>query len=315
MYYIGIDVGGTGIQMGLVNEEGQIVYRGAIKTKVEDGFNKQVKDMAECALAMCADNGVSLDEVKAIGAGVPGITDPHTGAVIFCTNLGWYQVPFATEFQKYINKPVYVDNDATVAGLAEYVAGAAVGTSSCVTLTLGTGVGSGVVVNGKVWSGAHGAGSEFGHTILVADGVPCTCGNKGCVERYCSATAIIRMGREACAEHPESAIMTAAGSLENINAKHIIDAAKAGDPVGVKVFGDYVHYLGLAISGIMNMWDPDIIVLGGGVANAGDFLLDAVRAEAKKYVLYKDVEYAPIVRAKLGTEAGIIGAAMLGLNA
>ena len=166
MIRIGLDIGGTGIKLGLVNEQGQILRKSSIETRTDISFQEQVLAMVNATKALLDAQGVSLDDIHSIGAGVPGIADPRTGEVIFCTNLGWNHVPFRSTFQQYINKPVYIDNDATVAGLAESVAGISKGTSSSVFLTLGTGVGAGIIINGRIWSGAHGVGSEVGHAIL-----------------------------------------------------------------------------------------------------------------------------------------------------
>ena len=313
MVYIGIDVGGTGVQVGVVNEQGEIIAKDSFPTGVGRPYQEMIRDMADCTRSAVAKAGLTIDDVKAVGVGIPGIGDNKTGHVIFCTNLGWRDVPLRAEYQQYIDKPVYIDNDATVAGLAESVAGVSANTDSSVFLTLGTGVGGGIVIHGKVWNGFHGVGSEIGHMILKVGGEPCTCGNHGCVERYCSATAIIRMAKEAVAQHPESAILTAVnGDANAINAKVVFDAAKAGDEVALVVFREYVSYLSQAISSIMQFLDPEVIVLGGGVSKAGAFLLDAVRAEVPKYLLFKTMPHARIELAKLGPDAGIIGAAMLG---
>ncbi len=313
MLYIGIDVGGTGIQMGVVDAEGRILQKGGIVTRTDLPLTEQLKAIALCALDTLEKSGHTLAEIQAVGAGVPGVADPRNGHIAFCTNLGWRDVPFCEELGKYIPKPIYFDNDATVAGLAESVAGVSAGTSSSVFMTLGTGVGGGIVLNGKVWSGFHGVGSEIGHMILELDGEPCTCGNYGCLERYCSATAVIRMAREQVKNHPDSLILSMAeGKAENINAKIVFDAAREADPTAEKIFRRYVRYLAQAISNIIMMLDPEVIVLGGGVSRAGAFLLDAVRAEVGRYVLYKTLPYARIELARLGPDAGIIGAAMLG---
>ncbi|MBQ9306939.1 MAG: ROK family protein [Clostridia bacterium] len=312
MYRIGLDIGGTGIQIGLVDEKGHILERGEIVTNTSAPFSEQVHAMASCVQDLIDRSGYSLLDIASIGAGVPGVADQKTGEVIFCTNLGWTHVPFREEFRKYFDKPVFVDNDATVAGLAESVAGVSAGSSSSVFITIGTGIGSGIIINGRIWSGAHGVGSELGHAILELDGEPCTCGNHGCVERYCSATAIIRMARELLARHPESSMMDACeGDLKKINARIVIDAAREGDPVAIKVFRRFVKALGQTIANVVNILDPEMIVLGGGVAKAGSFLLDAVRAEVPNYILYKDLPFARIELARLGADAGIIGAAML----
>ena len=314
MVYIGIDVGGTGIQVGVVDEGGHILHKGAIVTRTDIPYQDQIKAMADCVLDTLAQNGVPLSEVKSIGVGIPGITIPKTGVVPFCTNLGWHDVPFTDEFRKHIDKPIFVDNDATVAGLAEYVAGVSAGTDSSVFITLGTGVGGGIIIHGKAWSGFHGVGSEIGHITMDLDGEPCNCGNHGCLERYCSATAIIGMARKAVADHPESKILTlCGGDPARINAKMVFDAAKEGDDTASEIFHRYVSYLAQAINTVISFLDPEIIVLGGGVSKAGDFLLDAVRKELPKYILYKSMPYARIELAQLGPDAGIIGAAMLGL--
>ena len=314
MVYIGIDVGGTGIQMGVVDQHGHILAKGGIVTRTDIPFADQIAAMADCVKDVLAKSGYTLDDVASIGAGVPGLADQKTGEVVFCTNLGWKNVPFRSEFQKHIDKPVYIDNDATVAGLAESVAGVSAGTDSSVFITLGTGVGGGIVFHGKVWSGFHGTGSELGHMIIEMDGEPCTCGNRGCLERYCSATAIIRMARELVAIHPESMIMDmCGGDPAKINAKIVFDASREGDPIAVKVFRRYVRYLGQAVANIANLLDPEVIVLSGGVSKAGAYLLDAVREEAPNYYLNKGMPYSRIELAELGPDAGIIGAAMLGL--
>ena len=313
MVYIGIDIGGTGIQMGVVDEEGKILEKGAIVTNTKLPVEEQIAQMAACAKETLERSGYTMDDLKAVGAGVPGIVDPHTKMIPFCTNLGWHEVPFETIFRKYLDKPVYINNDATVAGLAESVAGKTKGTSSSVFVTLGTGVGGGIVINGKVWSGFHGVGSEIGHMIMKLDGEPCTCGNHGCLERYCSATAIIRMAREAVQDHPESEIMTlCGGDPQKINAKIVFDAARDHDPVGEEVFNTYISYLAQALATIIHFLDPEVIVLGGGVSKAGDFLLKPLREAVPKYLLYKTMPYSRIEIADLGPDAGIIGAAMLG---
>lgn len=314
MLYVGIDVGGTGIQLGVVDQNGKILAKGGITTRTDLPYQEQIRQMAECVSQTVEKGGFDMSEVKSVGVGVPGIADQRTGVVPFCTNLGWHDVPFREEFQKHIDKPVLIDNDATVAGLAESVAGVSAGTDSSVFMTLGTGVGGGIVIHGKVWSGFHGVGSEIGHMILELEGEPCTCGNHGCLERYCSATAIIRMARELMPNHPDSLIMSLCdGDTAKINAKIVFDAAREGDEIGLRVFRRYVRYLSQAISNIITFLDPEVVVLGGGVSKAGSFLLDAVREEVPHYMLYKTMPLSRIELAQLGPDAGIIGAAMLGI--
>jgi len=314
MVFIGFDVGGTGVQVGVVNEQGQILCKGNMVTRTDIPVAEQIKAMADCALETLDRSGYTLDDVKSLGAGLPGVVDPRTNHIAFCPNLGWKDVDFAGEMRKHIDKPVFMDNDATVAGLAENVAGVSAGAHSSVFLTLGTGVGGGIVIGGKVWSGAHGVGSEIGHMVIELDGNQCNCGNRGCLERYCSATAIILAARAAVMQYQDSAIMQKCeGNPANINAKMVFDAAKEGDALGMKLFGDYVKALAHGIVSIINFLDPEVIALGGGVSKAGAFLLDAVREEVAKLVMYKTLPYARIEIARLGADAGIIGAAMLGL--
>ena len=254
-----------------------------------------------------------MAEVASIGVGVPGLFDNKTGRIPFCTNLGWHDVPFVEEMKKHLDTKVIGDNDATVAGLAEAVAGVSAGVDDSVFLTLGTGVGGGIIIGGKPYSGAHGCGSEIGHMMICMGGEECTCGNFGCFERYASATAIIREAKKAVILHPESSMMDkCGGDAEKINAKIVIDAAREGDATAVKVFNGYARALAHGIVSIINMIDPEVIVLGGGVSAAGEFLLEAVRRELAPIIFFKTMPYARIELAQLGNDAGIIGAAFLG---
>ncbi|MGI6238809.1 MAG: ROK family protein [Christensenellales bacterium] len=313
MVYVGIDVGGTGLKAGVVDESGAILSKVSCPTKVERGAEPVIADMAQLALRAIDAAALTLADVKAVGIGIPGIQDPRTGRVPFCTNLGWHDVPLVEWMQRVIDKPIFVGNDATVAGLAESVSGISAGAQNSVFVTLGTGVGGGVVIGGKVFSGSNGVGTEIGHMITVAGGEMCTCGNKGCWERYASATAIIRMGAAHIAAHPEGALSQAVGGdAEAITAKHVIDLAKAGDAGCAAIFDEYVYHLCVGLVSIINLFDPEVIALGGGVSAAGDFLLDAVRNKLPEMIFYKAMPYARIELATLGNDAGIIGAAMLG---
>ncbi len=313
MVYIGIDLGGTNIAVGVVSEAGSILSEVSVKTLAQRPYQEIVKDMASCVRKALNKAGLTEDDVKAIGIGVPGIATESTGTVLFCPNLNWTNVPVRDELRKYFDKPVFIGNDADVAALAESCAGVSAGSRCSVMITLGTGVGGGIVINGRPWTGAWGRGGEIGHMTLVPDGVPCTCGNNGCVERYCSATALIRMGKQECFAFPDCGILAkAGGDPDRISAKSVIDAAKEGDASALRVFNSFVYYLVLTINNITNVLDPDIVVLGGGVSRAGDFLLDAVRSGLKRYQMYKTLPGPRVELAQLGNEAGIIGAAMLG---
>ena len=312
MIRVGVDIGGTGIKVGLVDENLQLVGEGTIPTRTDIPFEEQVEAIARCVTETAAAAGYRRKEdILSVGVGIPGIANAD-GEVIKCTNLGWFHTPFREVFQKYLDVPVFIDNDANVAALAESVAGVSAGTSSSVFITIGTGIGGGIIINGKIWSGFHGIGGELGHVILDLDGVPCSCGNHGCLERYCSATALIRMGREAVTENPNSLILkSVGGNPEKIEARTVIDAARENDPVAVRVYNQYISYVAQAVASVVNLLDPEVIVIGGGVSKAGDFLMEPIRREYPQYVLFNDQPMPEVKLAVLGSRAGVIGAAML----
>lgn len=314
MYYLGVDLGGTNIAIGLVDEEGKILHQNSCPTGVNRPFGKIMADMGALAHQVVAEAGHSMDEVAAVGIGAPGASDNKAGTVIFANNLNWRNVPVRAELGKHVNLPIFVDNDANVAALAELYAGVAKGKDSIILITLGTGVGGGIVLNQRVWGGRHNVGAEIGHMIVETEhGEPCSCGNDGCFERYTSATALIREGRKAVVENPASLIYSmTGGDMDKVTAKVVLDAARAGDFIGERIFQKYIHYLALGIVSLINTLDPDVIALGGGVSKAGDFLLDALIPEVEKHIFYKDLPWADILLSTLGNDAGIIGAAMMG---
>ncbi|MDR0928910.1 MAG: ROK family glucokinase [Oscillospiraceae bacterium] len=309
MATIGIDLGGSKIAVGVVDENGQILSRSERPTGAKRPWQAVVRDMGECAIDAAKKAGLAPSEIESVGVGVPGFFDKESGVVVFCTNLGWHDVPLREAMREYIDVPLYSDNDATVAGFAEAVAGVSKDASSSVFLTLGTGVGGGIVIGGKIWSGAHGVGSEIGHIMYQYGGIPCTCGARGCWERYASATALVRIGREAAARHPGGAL--SALLPERWNAKAVIDAARAGDPAAVEAFDAYTTHLANGIITIISFLDPELIVLGGGVSRAGAFLLEPVQKKVEAGKFFKTLPAGKVVLASLGNEAGLIGAAML----
>ncbi len=312
MIRIGIDVGGTGLKAGAVNEKGLILSKVSCPTRAERPYQAVIQDMAGLARSAAVQAGCDWDKVASVGVGIPGVENAATGIVPFCTNLGWHQVPLRDTLSELLQKGVRVGNDATVAALAEHVAGAAAGTQSSVLVTLGTGVGGGVILDGRPFVGCHGVATEIGHLIVKMDGILCSCGNRGCWERYASATALIREGRELAQKQPEGMIARQVeGDLEAITAKVVIDCAKAGDPGAVALFEQYAYWVAVGLANLINAYDPEVILLGGGVSAAGDFLLEAVRARLPELVFFKTMPYARVELARLGNDAGIIGAAML----
>lgn len=310
MYKIGIDLGGTNIAAGIVNNEGKILLQGSTPTLATRPFEEVIADMGKLVNDLIAKFGITAADIESIGIGSPGAV--LDGYVIFSNNLGWRNAPLCKELQKYINVPVYADNDANVAALAESTVGACKGYKNSITVTLGTGIGGGIVINNKLYAGSHGVGAEIGHMSIMANGIPCSCGGVGCWERYGSATALIREGRAGMARDSQSMIYTLAQGDENkVTAKVVIDAAKAGDKTACEIFDEYVRYIVVGLINLVNCFDPDVIAIGGGVAAAGDFLLDAVKECYEANVFYKDIPHAKIVFAQMGNDAGIVGAAML----
>ncbi len=310
MYKIGVDLGGTNIAAGIVDESGKIVLQGSTPTLAGRPFEEIIRDMGTLVNDLIAKMGITAKDVESIGIGSPGAV--KNGMVVFTNNLGWRNVPLCKELQKYIDVPVYADNDANVAALAEHTCGACKGHLNSVTVTLGTGIGGGIVVNGKLYGGSHGVGAEIGHMSIVADGLECSCGGRGCWEKYGSATALIREGRLGMARDSQSLINTLAqGDESKVTAKVVIDAAKAGDKTASEIFDQYIKYITVGLINIVNIFDPDVIAIGGGVAAAGDFLMDALKECYEANIFYKDIDHAKLVFAEMGNAAGIVGAAML----
>ena len=313
MLYIGIDVGGTTAKAGVVDDEGKILSKSVCRTGKERAFEDIAADMAELCRRVVRESGHEMADIAAVGVGIPGEQDPRSGLVAFCNNLGWVNVPLMQRLREALGLGVYVDNDANVAALAESAFGASRDVKSSILVTLGTGVGGGIVENRRVRTGAHGVGGEIGHMVVVVDGEKCNCGHRGCWEKYASATAIIRMGRALMEEKPDCALARQlGGDAAQLNAKAVLDLAKAGDADCMGIFETYVKYLCVGLANLINIYDPDMIVLGGGVAYAGDFLLDAVRAALGDYVYCPALSWARVELARMGNDAGIIGAAMLG---
>lgn len=314
-HFIGIDLGGTNIAAGVVSEAGTLVNKCSIPTGAKRPVEEILADMARAAALCLEGTGLSLDDITALGVGVPGAVDDSTGMVLRTTNLDWYQLPLARELGQATGLPVHLGNDADCAALGEVIAGSASDFDSAVMITLGTGVGGGLICNKKVFAGWTGGGTEPGHIPMIFGGEPCGCGNRGCFEVYASATALIRQTRDAMTQHPASALWQVAGSLEAVTAKTPFDAALTGDAVARAVLDQYEEYLACGIGGIVNLVRPQVIILGGGVSNQGEVLLAPLREKLKKYCYASEFIPMPrVVAASLGNDAGIIGAALLGLE-
>ncbi len=315
-YYIGIDIGGTNLSTGVVDDDCNIVGRSRIKTENGRPYEEVVKDIIEGVELAVADSKISMDDVRWIGIGCPGTCNTETGIVEYSNNLRWNNVPLLANIEKAFNKKTYIDNDANAAAFGEYLAGAAKGAKNAIVITLGTGVGAGIILNGRIFSGTNFAGGEIGHTVIVLDGYPCTCGRKGCFEVYASATGLARMTKEALDEHPDSKIAQLVEADGRISARTAFNAAKMRDPVGQEVVDRYIRALACGITNTINIFQPDILCIGGGVCNEGDGLLLPLKELVARDVYSRNSsKNTEICICKLGNDAGIIGAAMLGRSA
>ena len=313
-YFIGIDLGGTNIAAGVVSEEGQLICKTSLPTGAGRPAEAIVADMARAVELCLADSDLEKGQIEALGVGVPGAIDNNTGTVLFTSNLDWRELPLTRMLQSKLGLPVCLGNDADCAALGETLAGGAKEFDSALMITLGTGVGGGLVSHRKLFTGWSGVGIEPGHFTLVAGGVKCGCGNRGCFEAYASATALIRQTREAMITHPDCAIWKFADSVEQVNAKTVFDAAATGDAIAQGVVDQYEEYLAAGIGGIVNLFRPHAVILGGGVSNQGENLLVPLREKLKKYCYASEFIAPPqVVKATLGNDAGIIGAALLSL--
>jgi glucokinase len=312
MYLAGIDLGGTSIKAGLVDENLSLVCKTSVPTGVGRSYQEIISDMAQAVTSLAGDQGIALDQIKSVGIGIPGVA---TGSGVIVHNLFWFDIPLEAEIKKHIGTPVFIDNDATVAAVYEYHLGALAGCKVGVLLTLGTGLGGGIIINGKPFSGAHGLGSELGHMPIVQNGLQCTCGNKGCLEVYVSAPALIRLGRRCVLERPESMLHhVTGGDYTQVTTKMIIDCAREGDYVSLSILEEYVGNLSMGICTLKNALDPDVIAIGGGVSGAGEFLLNKIISASEGLGIFENQKYADIRLAVSGNDAGIIGAAMLGMS-
>lgn len=314
-YYIGIDLGGTNIKAGVVNEKFEIIAKASTKTLCPRPAKDICDDMAKVSIEACKLAGISVDDVEWIGVGTPGIADNINGTIPYSNNLDFHDVPVRKYIQAHINKPVYVANDANAAAYGEFVAGAAKGAKNAVCITLGTGVGAGIIVDGKILTGSNLAGAELGHMVIEVDGPQCTCGRKGCFEVFSSATGLIRMTKEAAEADSSSILNKYLAEDGKFSARHAFMAMRDGDKAGAEVVEKYCKYLAAGITNTINIFQPDILCIGGGVCNEGDPLLLPVKELVKKEVYTRMLsQNTEIVIAKLGNDAGIIGAAFLGLE-
>ena len=315
MYTIGIDLGGTNIAVGLCDESLNIVEKMSVRTGGERPADEIVKDMADVSRELIEKHSLSLDDIEYVGIAIPGAVVPECGKIEFTSNLPFVEYPITEKFKELLPvAKVLINNDANAAALGEALAGAARGTRSSIMITLGTGVGGGVIIDGKIFAGGlNSSGTELGHTVIVKGGRPCGCGRRGCWETYASATGLTRSTMERLEELSEKGISSLMFSSPKISARTAFDAARKGDVEGQRVVDEFIEYLALGVTDMVNIFQPEIVIIGGGISAEGDFLINPLTAivDSEQYTKRNAVR-TKIVAAVLGNDAGIIGAAGLG---
>lgn len=309
-YAFGVDVGGTTVKLGLFDAAGSVLDKWEIPTVKENGGEAILPDAAKSILEKMEEKGISEEELAGIGIGVPGAVDDQGTLVGGAVNIGWESFNIPKVLNAYINVPVKAANDANVAAFGEMWKGGGKGCSNMVAVTLGTGVGGGIIVNGAIITGATGAAGEIGHIHIEDDETEeCGCKNKGCLEQYASATGIVRLARRRLAEDEKPSALREC----QLSAKAVFDAVKAGDQVAIEIAERFGHYLGKGLAMVGNVVNPEVFVIGGGVSKAGEILLGFVEPELKKYA-FPPCRGVRLALAELGNDAGIYGAAGLILH-
>ncbi|MBQ8552064.1 MAG: ROK family protein [Clostridia bacterium] len=319
MNYIGIDLGGTNIAVGIINEKYDMLAKGSVPTGAERDGKEIIKDMADLCAKLVAEAGLTFDDIEYAGIAAPGSIDPENGVVVYANNLPFNNFAIADILKSYIPiKKVYLENDANAAALGEAVAGAARGVKHAVMITLGTGVGGGIIIDGKIYSGFNYKGGELGHIVIQHGGRPCSCGRLGCWEAYSSATGLINMTKEKIDECNKAGISTImagqAASDGKVSGKTAFAAMKLGDVHAKAVVDEYISYLACGLSNIINIFQPEVLVIGGGICNEKEYLTDPLNAIISGNTYGGSADKATALKiAELGNDAGIIGAAVLGL--
>ena len=306
-YVFGIDVGGTTVKMGLFSKDGQLLDKWEIKTRIKEGGDFIIPDIAHSILTKMKEKNIDKSNVLGVGVGVPGPVINNT-TVIECVNLGWGKKNVSLELGDLLDVEVLLGNDANVAALGEMWLGAGRGNDSIFMVTLGTGVGGGVVVDGKSITGSHGTAGEIGHiTVNYEETLMCNCGKAGCLEQYASATGITRLGNKLLLESDEPSSLR---EFEDLSSKVIFDLAKEGDKLALDLVDEFGRYLGIALSYVASLIDPQIFVIGGGVSKAGNIIIDVTSKHYKNFVM-KSIKETEFILATLGNDAGTYGSARM----
>lgn len=313
MFFIGADLGGTNIATVIVDEFGEIINKHTRPTEASKGPKTVIENVKNSIYKVCSD--VPSEEVAGIGLGIPGLVDIEKGISIFAGNLGWKNIPVLKEFKEEFKKPVFMDNDVRVATLGEKYFGAGRGIDNLICITLGTGIGSGIIINGKLYRGRNSCAGEIGHITVVKDGLYCNCGNRGCLEVYASAPGMSRRAREYIrAGHYTILDSMVCGDLSKITPKLISKAYDRGDQLAIKIMEETAEILAIGIANYIDIIDPEMVVIGGGVSLAGDRLFKPLRKFVVERSMNKIAKNVKIVPAKLKNESGMMGSAALAMK-
>lgn len=310
--YIGVDLGGTAIKVGICSEEGKLLQTYEGPTEADKGAETLIDNIERYVRHIVEQSQFDWEQVKGVGAGVAGFTNVREGIIILAPNVGLRDFHIRKILEDRLGKPVMIDNDANVAALGEAWGGAGAGIDNCVCYTLGTGVGGGIIINGKIYQGFSGLAGELGHISVVPDleAIQCGCGKMGCLETVSSATGIIRMGKDAVARGERTSLSL----VEKITAKDVFDAAKAGDEVSIRIVNRAAYYIGKSLAAVALVLNPELFIIGGGVSKAGDILFNEIRSVFAELTPEPTQAGLKIVPAVLGNDAGIVGAAGLFLR-
>ena len=313
MYYLGIDIGASNIAAAVVSNDFSILGRAKVKVRTGICAAEFCDDIAATVRTAAQQAGVNMSDIAYCGIGCPGVISSHSGVLEYSSNLGYSDLPLGYEMSKRLGMSTYIENDANCAALGEVCAGAAKDAQSALVVTVGTGIGGGIVIDGKIYSGVNGIAGEIGHMVIFPGGDECSCGRKGCWEAYASATALKRRTREAMEADPDSLMWKYAPSLDKVSGKTAFRAMADGDASATLVVESYIYYLAEGIANCINILQPEVVCIGGGVSNEGDNLMEPLREHVSRYRFGRgNIRQPRIVAAQLSGEAGIIGAAMLG---
>lgn len=312
MYRLGVDLGGTNIAVGVTDENFNIIGRAKVKTKAPRPAEEIADDIALAVRQAVSNAGLSVSDISSMGIGTPGAVDPKAGVVTYANNLGFYNVPLCQMMKERIGVDFYIENDANAATYGEYIAGAGKGTNNFIAITLGTGVGGGIVIDKKLYSGSNYAGGELGHTVINFDGEMCSCGRKGCFEAYASATALIRQTKAKMLEKKDSLMWKMVESIDKVSGLTAFDAWRKGDLAATEVVEQYIRYISIGVINMVNTFQPEKFCIGGGVSGEKENLIKPIveYLKVEDYARNMDKRVEVCV-AELGNDAGIIGAAFL----